>query len=150
MTFPSKFFWLALVLLIVASLDAAPIIDPISNASIPAGKSLIVPVTASSPNGRPLTFTATSSTNPITVEVKTNNPFWKLTVVQAAPSNAPGAFPTPFRGAVATVTNVGDMTFMLFKDVAPHTVDVFSGLSCAGFYNSNTIFHRVIAGFMNQ
>jgi cyclophilin family peptidyl-prolyl cis-trans isomerase len=45
---------------------------------------------------------------------------------------------------------VGDMVFMLFKDVAPRTVDVFSGLSCAGFYNSNTIFHRVIAGFMNQ
>jgi cyclophilin family peptidyl-prolyl cis-trans isomerase len=42
------------------------------------------------------------------------------------------------------------MVFMLFKDVAPRTVDVFSGLSCAGFYNSNTIFHRVIAGFMNQ
>src|SRR5215475_5615834 len=150
MTFPAKFFWLALVLLIVASLDGAPVIDPISNASIPAGKSLIVPVTASSPNGRPLTFTASSSTNSIVVEVKTNNPFWKLTVAQIAPGNAPGAFQTPFRGSVTTVTNVGDMVFMLFKEVAPRTVDVFSGLTSAGFYNSNTIFHRIVPGFVIQ
>jgi cyclophilin family peptidyl-prolyl cis-trans isomerase len=147
---PPKLFWLAFVILIVTSLNAAPVIDPISNANIPAGKSVIIPVTGSSPNGRPLTFTATSSTNRIVVEVKTNNPFWKLTVVQAAASNAPGAFPTPFRGAVATVTNVGDMVFMLFKDVAPRTVDVFSGLSSAGFYNSNTIFHRIVPGFVIQ
>jgi cyclophilin family peptidyl-prolyl cis-trans isomerase len=132
------------------TLLAGPVIDPIPNASIPAGKSLIVPVTASSTNGRPLTFTATSSTNRIVVEVKTNDPFWKLTVVQLASSNAPGAFQTPFRGGVATVTNVGDMLFMLFKEVAPRTVDVFSGLTSSGFYNSNTIFHRVVPGFVIQ
>src|SRR6266850_4081783 len=150
MKFLAKSFWLALSISVGSTLVAAPVIDPIPNASIPAGKSLIVPITAGSPNGRALTFTATSSTNRISVEVKTNNPFWKLTVVQTAPSNAPGAFPTPFRGGIATVTNIGDMVFMLFKDIAPRTVDVFSGLTCAGFYNSNTIFHRVIAGFMNQ
>jgi cyclophilin family peptidyl-prolyl cis-trans isomerase len=133
-----------------STLLAAPVIDPIPNAKIPAGKSLIIPITASSPNGRPLKFTATSSTNRIVVEVKTNNPFWKFTVVQVAPSNAPGAFQTPFRGGVATVTNVGDMLFMLFKEVAPRTVDVFSGLTSAGFYNSNTIFHRVVPGFVIQ
>jgi cyclophilin family peptidyl-prolyl cis-trans isomerase len=129
---------------------AAPVIDPISNASIPAGKTLILPVTASSPNGRPLTFTATSSTNRITVEVHTNNPFWKMSVVQAAAANAPGAFQTPFRDGVVTVTNIGDMTFMLFRDLTPHTVDVIQGLTAGGLYTSNTIFHRVIAGFMDQ
>lgn len=129
---------------------AAPVIDPIANASVPAGKSLILPVTASSPNGRPLTYSATSSTNRITVEVHTNNPFWKMSVVQLAAADAPGAFQTPFRGGVATVTNVGDLIFMLFRDRAPHTVDVISGLTSAGFYNSNTIFHRVISGFMIQ
>ena len=123
---------------------AAPVIDPIPSASIPAGKTLILPVTASSPNGRPLTFTATSSTNGITVEVHTNNPFWKMSVVQAAAGNAPGAFQTPFRGGVATVTNVGDMTFMLFRNLTPHTVDVIQGLTAGGMYTSNTIFHRVV------
>jgi cyclophilin family peptidyl-prolyl cis-trans isomerase len=128
----------------------APVIDPIGNVTIPAGKSLIVPVTAASPNGRSLTFTAASSTNRITVQIHTNNPFWKMSVVQAAPANAPGSFQTPFRGGVATVTNIGDMTFMLFRDLAPHTVDVIQGLTAGGLYTSNTIFHRVVPGFMIQ
>jgi cyclophilin family peptidyl-prolyl cis-trans isomerase len=129
---------------------AAPIIDPIGNISIPAGKSLIIPVTATSPNGRPLTFMATSSMNGIAVIMHTNNPFWKMSVVQAAPSNAPGVSQTPFRGGFETVTNIGDMTFMLFRDIAPHTIDVIQGLTASGLYTSNTIFHRVIAGFMIQ
>ena len=131
-------------------LVATPVIDPIPAATIPAGKSLIVPITASSTNGRPLTFTITSSTNAIAIVPHTNNPFWKLSVVQAAAANAPGAFATPFRGGAATVTNLGDLTFMLFPEYAPHTVSIFQGLSASGFYNSNTIFHRVIAGFMIQ
>ncbi len=131
-------------------LGAAPTIDPIPTANIPAGKSLIVPVTASSPNGRPLTFTAVSSTNRITVEVRTNNLFWKMSVVQQAAPGATGSYQIPFRGTVITVTNLGDMTFMLFKDLAPRTVDVFVGLTASGFYNSNTVYHRVIPNFMIQ
>jgi cyclophilin family peptidyl-prolyl cis-trans isomerase len=42
------------------------------------------------------------------------------------------------------------MTFMLFPEYAPHTIDVFKGLTDSGFYNSNTIFHRVISGFIIQ
>jgi peptidyl-prolyl cis-trans isomerase A (cyclophilin A) len=145
------FFRVAPVCLFIPlSLPAAPVIDPIPNANIPAGKSLIVPVTATSPNGRPLLFTATSSTNAIIVQVHTNEPFWKMSVVQAAASNAPGAFQIPFRGSVVTVTNIGDMTFMLFRDIAPHTVDVIQGLTQSGFYTSNTIFHRVVPGFVIQ
>ena len=135
---------------LVFSAFAAPVIDPIPNASIPAGKTLILPVTASSPNGRPLTFTATSSTNRITVTIHIGNPFWKMSVVQAAAASAPGAYQTPFRGGVATVTNIGDMTFMLFRDIAPHTVDVIQGLTAGGMYTSNTIFHRVVPGFVIQ
>ena len=132
------------------SLLAAPVIDPISNANIPAGKSLIVPLTAASPTGRPLTFTATSSTNAIIVLVHTNEPFWKMSVVQAAAANAPGAFQIPFRGGVATVTNIGDMTFMLFREIAPHTAEVIQGLTESGLYTSNTVFHRVVPGFVIQ
>jgi cyclophilin family peptidyl-prolyl cis-trans isomerase len=137
-------------LLLVLPVFAAPVIDPVGNVTVPAGRSLIIPVTATSPNGRPLTFTATSSTNRITVEVHTNNPFWKMSVVQAAPADAPGAFQTPFRGGFETVTNIGDMTFMLFRDVAPHSVDVIQGFTMSGLYTSNTIFHRVVPGFVIQ
>src|ERR1039457_3755944 len=100
---------------------AAPVIDPIPNASIPAGKTLILPVTASSPNGRPLTFTATGSTNRITIGIHTSNPFWKMSVVQAAAGNVPGAYQTPFRGGGATVTQIGERTFMLVVDPAPRS-----------------------------
>ena len=128
----------------------APVIDPISNVTIPAGKSLIVPVTASSPSGQPLTYTVASSTNGIAVVMHTNNPFWLLSVAQVADTNAPGAYQTPYRGGMATVTNVGSLTFMLFPEYAPHTVNVFQGLTTSGFYNSNTIFHRVVTNFAIQ
>ncbi len=129
---------------------AAPVIDPIANVTIPAGKSLIVPVTATNSNGLPLTYTVTSSTNGIAVVMHTNNPFWRLSVAQTASSDAPGAYQTPYRGGVATVTNVGNLTFMLFPEYAPNTVIVFQGLTTSGFYNSNTIFHRVISDTMIQ
>ncbi len=137
-----------LIPMLVLTVRALPVIDLLGNVTIPAGKSLIIPVTATSPNGRPLTFTATSRTNGIAIILHTNNPFWKMTVVQAAATNAPGAFATPFRGGVQTVTNIGDMTFMLFRDIAPHTVNVVQGLTAGGLYTSNTIFHRVVANFV--
>jgi len=144
-------FWTFLVFgLSLQLVAAAPVIDPLPNVNVPAGKSLTIPITATSPNGQPLSYTITSSTSLITIEQHTGNPFWKMSVAQVAPANAPGAYPTPFRGGSPTVTNIGDLTLMLFRDRAPRTVDVFAGLSCSGFYNSNTIFHRVIPGFMIQ
>ena len=140
----------ALVCVFLEAGQAAPVIDPIPNVTIPAGKSLILPITATSPSGRPLTYTVTSSTNRIVVVMHTNNPFWQLTVAQAAPTNAPGAYETPFRGGLVSVTNVGAMTFMFFSEYAPHTINVFQGLTESGFYNSNTIFHRVVTNFVIQ
>jgi cyclophilin family peptidyl-prolyl cis-trans isomerase len=127
------------------SIQAAPIIDPIGNVSVPAGKSITLPITANSPEGRSLSFAAFSSTNRITVEVHSNNPFWKLSVVQVAANNAPGAYQTPFRGTIATVTNMGELTFLLFRDRAQRSVDALLGLTASGFYNSNTIFQGVQA-----
>ena len=141
------FLWLGLV---AFAAPAAPVINSIDNVTVPAGKSIILPITATVTNGRPLTYTVRSSTNGMAMVLHTNNPFWKLNVAQACASNAPGAFPTPFRGGTATVTNVGDMTFMLFPEYAPHTVAIFQGLSASGFYNSNTIFHRVVTNFVIQ
>jgi cyclophilin family peptidyl-prolyl cis-trans isomerase len=129
---------------------AAPVIDPLPNVTVPAGKSLILPITATATNGRALTYTITSSTNAFAVVPHTNNPFWQLTLAQVAANAAPGAYQTPFRGGLTSVTNVGTLTFMLFPEYAPYTVNVFQGLTTAGFYNSNTIFHRVIANFVIQ
>jgi len=131
-------------------LPAAPVIAPIGNVTIPAGKSLIIPITATVTNGRPLTFTITGTNNAMPIVTHTGDPFWKLNVAQACAPNAPGAFQTWFRGSLAWVTNVGDMTFMLFPEYASNTVSIFQGLSAAGFYNTNTIFHRVVNGFVIQ
>lgn len=138
------------MLSLASTLWAGPVIDPLPNVTLPAGKSIIIPITATVTNGQPLTYTVTGSTNAMALVLHTNNPFWKLNVAQACATNAAGSFTTPFRGGLATVTNVGDLTFMLFPEYAPNTVAIFQGLSAAGFFNSNTIFHRVIANSIIQ
>ena len=46
-------------------------------------------------------------------------------------------------------TNMGDITIELYADKAPITVENFLTYVKDGFYN-DTVFHRVIAGFMIQ
>tara|TARA_Y100001949_G_scaffold89938_1_gene76035 strand:+ start:25 stop:504 length:480 start_codon:yes stop_codon:yes gene_type:complete len=46
-------------------------------------------------------------------------------------------------------TNLGNIKFSLLPDIAPETVRNFSQLAKSGFYNE-TLFHRVIPGFMIQ
>ena len=46
-------------------------------------------------------------------------------------------------------TSFGNIKFSLLSDIAPETVRNFSQLAKSGFYNE-TLFHRVIPGFMIQ
>lgn len=46
-------------------------------------------------------------------------------------------------------TNMGDMTFVLFPQVAPKTVENFTTHAKNGYYNG-LIFHRIIKDFMIQ
>ena len=50
---------------------------------------------------------------------------------------------------VTLTTNYGDITIRLFSEEAPKTVANFIHYVDSGFYD-NTIFHRVIDGFMVQ
>jgi len=50
---------------------------------------------------------------------------------------------------VTMVTDYGNMTLELYRDVAPVTVDSFLARTKDGFYNG-TIFHRIIDNFMIQ
>lgn len=59
-------------------------------------------------------------------------------------ANAPSPLPK-----VKIVTNKGPFTLQLRPDVAPETVDNFLAYVKSGFYE-NTVFHRVIPGFMIQ
>ncbi|MBQ7740975.1 MAG: peptidylprolyl isomerase [Eubacterium sp.] len=46
-------------------------------------------------------------------------------------------------------TNLGDMTFILFPEIAPMAVENFTKLSANGYYDG-LIFHRIIKDFMIQ
>jgi cyclophilin family peptidyl-prolyl cis-trans isomerase len=50
---------------------------------------------------------------------------------------------------VVIETTMGNITLELFKDRAPRTVENFLAYAREGFY-SDTVFHRVIPGFMIQ
>jgi peptidylprolyl isomerase len=50
---------------------------------------------------------------------------------------------------VTLVTDYGNMTLELYRDVAPAHADSFVARTKDGFYDS-TIFHRVVEGFMIQ
>jgi peptidyl-prolyl cis-trans isomerase B (cyclophilin B) len=67
-----------------------------------------------------------------------------LGVATSAAGAGPAAHPK-----VALETNKGTIVIELYPDKAPKTVDNFLKYVTSGHYD-NTIFHRVIAGFMIQ
>jgi peptidyl-prolyl cis-trans isomerase B (cyclophilin B) len=79
-------------------------------------------------------------------------------IAASAALAAAGAFaddkascPKPKKGSkmIRLHTNLGAITLELFEDKAPVTVKNFIGYVESGFYD-NTVFHRVIDGFMVQ
>lgn len=104
----------------------APVLDAIADVSVPARKTLFVPVTASDSVGNGLTYTVTANGGPVTAAVRDGHNYLKL-----------------------SVANYGDMVFQLFDDLAPQTVAKISQLVNSGFYNGLT-FHRVVPGFVIQ
>ncbi len=106
--------------------------------TIPAGKALMVPVTAYAEGGEQVTFTATSNNPHIMVRVKSGNPLLRFRIKYTG--NGPGAATDP--------DYEGDIVFQLFRDWTPKTVDFIAGFAQGGFYDEYTghpglIFHRL-------
>ena len=106
---------------------AAPDIDFLPDVDVPAGRSLIIPVTGRDTDGDFVNYKVKSSNNNIRASFfRRTNTFIRM-----------------------TVQNFGVMEFQLLGEVAPKTVDVIRGLVHSEFYN-NLQFHRVIKSFMVQ
>jgi hypothetical protein len=113
------------------------ILDPLSTdngaprveAKIPVGKTLVLPLAASTdPAGGILSFTVRSSNPKIMARVRTGCPILKIHASYA--------------GDGTTAAFAGDLEFQLFRDATPVTSGIIGGAAQAGFYD-NLIFHRV-------
>jgi cyclophilin family peptidyl-prolyl cis-trans isomerase len=112
------------------TLFAAPVLDAIADQTIPSGRTLQVPLTATDADGDPITYTFSTNNGSITTKLHAStNQFVKMNVTGSGFS--------------------GSMTFQLFNDVTPITAGNIAGLVESGFYN-NLTFHRIIKGFVAQ
>lgn len=105
-------------------------LDPISATTVPGGKSVFVPVHATTDGTSAVGFTTSSSNSQIQAQVMQNLTFVQMDVA------INGVAQTP-------------LVFALFGDIAPNTVSRFVTLVQSGFYD-NLTFHRIIPGFMAQ
>jgi cyclophilin family peptidyl-prolyl cis-trans isomerase len=105
---------------------AAPVLDPIDAATLPAIKTLMIPLTASDADGDALTYTVSADNGEILAVIKTGQPFLKM-----------------------SLEGYGDLVFQLFPDIAPTTVSKITGLVNDGFYDGLTI-HRIEKDFVIQ
>lgn len=128
----------AFVLIGASAQGAAPVVEAPSQVSptIPAGKSLVIPVAGSDADGDLLSFKVVSS-NPgvVVARVKTGNPILRIHV--------------SYPGGTGVAAFEEDLEFQLFRDLAPITTGFIGGFAQAGYYD-NQIFHRVIADFVAQ
>jgi cyclophilin family peptidyl-prolyl cis-trans isomerase len=108
--------------------------DPLANYTMPGGKDILVPLTATDSDGFSVNFSALSSHPDVTATVLGSGPSLRLTV-----SGVDGQS-NPF---------TGDIVLRLFPDIAPLAVNQITTLANDGWYNGK-LFHRVINGFMAQ
>ncbi len=112
-------------------------IQPISNLTVPSlqGETvpLLAPTTGSGVND-PQTFTVTSSNPDIAASIA-KGPFWTINISYTDPNNSSNNF-------------TGPMTFQLFQDLTPNTVNEIQTFTNDGWYNNKWI-SRVASGFPN-
>src|SRR5205823_5510158 len=110
---------------------AAPVLDAIAAQSVPANKTIQIPLTASDSDGDTLSYSVSSNSASVIPTLRsTSNTYLKFHVTGPNGIN-------------------GDMIFQLFNDLAPEAVRNITGLVNAGYYNGLT-FHRVIKNFVLQ
>ena len=99
--------------------------DPGSVYNVPTGKDLYVPLTGADP-GQTITYSAISSNTGVTATVLSGDP---TLVLNVSGTNAQGPF-------------TGTLTFQLFAELAPQTVQAIINSVNAGDY-TNSSFYRM-------
>ncbi|MGC3988542.1 MAG: peptidylprolyl isomerase [Chthoniobacteraceae bacterium] len=110
--------------------DSSVELDSLADQSVPAGKSLVIPLTASASDGTPLSFAVTSSDSCVIARVKSGLSFLQLNITH---SKSTQTGDTDYNGAI---------TMALFRDWTPHTAQIIGGLAQSGYYDELT-FHRL-------
>ncbi len=105
---------------------AAPEIVPIKAQTVPAGKSLYVPIATNYDGNDQVAYSVSTTRMVASAEFVPSGNTW-----------------------IRIDTNLGTMDFQLFDDRAPDTVDRMLGLINAGYFDGLT-FHRVVPGFVIQ
>jgi cyclophilin family peptidyl-prolyl cis-trans isomerase len=117
--------------LMTVTIDALPAIYG-TGITLPAGKAIQVPLTSTNTLAGKVTYTVLSSNPKLVPLLNSINPAVSRT-----------------RTFVRFSTDLGNMDFQLFNDVAPETVSyLLSHLNSPDYVNS--IFHRIIAGVIIQ
>ena len=106
---------------------AAPQLDALADVTVPIGKTIQIPLTATDADGNTLTYTSSDNSGALSTFVRPRD----------------GTF------VDLNVRDYGTLEFQLFDTNAPDTVRRIVGLVNSGFYNGLT-FHRVIDGFVIQ
>ena len=130
-------------------------IEPITDQYIPSGKTLVVPIPASDPDGPARIYTVTvgpatinsgsssAAEAGITATIRTGDPHF-IIGVSYTDSNS--------------VQQTGTMELQMLREFAPLTTQIIAGLTEGGFYSpkitesgtTDIIFHRVVPGFVIQ
>jgi cyclophilin family peptidyl-prolyl cis-trans isomerase len=111
-------------------------LQPIAPVSVPALQGMTVPLLANSGASDAQTFTATSSNPDIAVSIA-QGPFWTIGVASTNPSDPSD--------------NVsGALTFQLFQNLTPNTVNMITQFTNDGFYTTSGLyFPRIVSNFDN-
>ena len=122
------------LLLVAAGRSAVPVIDPVDSAkvppSVPIGKALLLPITASDADGDRLTFTVASDKPAVRVRVRTGHPKLKMQIDHAG------------NGTAADPAFSGVLEFALLRDFTPITAAFMGGVAQAPYF-ANQVFHRI-------
>lgn len=103
--------------------------------TVPANRTLILPVAANDADGDALTYTVTTSDPRIKAEVRKNTTYLKLTVSHEEQDN-------PDPNNRDTVLDKAEFVFQLFSDTAPDMVAAIKNLVTGGYWDGLT-FHRI-------